>query len=115
MGHPLMRSTVIVVVVGYSTRHPAHLAVPLTRVGVADEEASPGRAHRQVGDGAGTHVGQVHVPAVVVRGQRVDGVNLRRATEGADVRAVGQRHPIAPVHVAFVELDLAHLFPAAAR
>ena len=58
---------------------------------------------------SGAHVGQVHVAAVVVRRQRVDRVDLGRAAQRADVRLVGQRDPLAPVHTVLVEVDLADL------
>ena len=84
---------------GYSTADAADLAVALAGVRVADEErARPAERTGQVGDAARPHVGQVHVAAVVVGRQRVDRVDLGRAAQRADVRLVGQRDPLAPVH-----------------
>ena len=86
----------------------ADLAVALAGVGVADEQAGAGRAHGQVRDAAGAHVRQVHVAAVVVGRERVDRVQLGRRAQRADVWAVGQRDPVAPVDVLGVDVDLAH-------
>ena len=78
-------------------------------MGIADVEQRTGCADRQIRDRAGPHVRQVHVAAVIVRRQRVDGVDLGRAAQRADVRLVGQRDTVAPVDVILVDLNLAHL------
>ena len=91
-------------------RRSADFPVALASVCVADEEASASAPNRQVGYAAWPHVGEVHVAAVCVGRQRVDGIDLGRTTQRTDVRLVGQRDALAPVHAFFVDIDLAHDF-----
>ena len=90
-------------------RDAAELALTLTGMAVAGEKEGAGHAHRQVDGVAGFDVRHVHVPAVVERSQRREGLQLGSGADGAHERPPGEAQPLVvrePAVRELVEPDL---------